>query len=101
MEFSEVILRPVITEQSMYDIDEGKYTFEVDRRANKNLIKQAVEALFEGVKVAKVNTINVKPKAKRMGRYQGFTRRYKKAIITLAEDSANIELFESDSSDDE
>ena len=95
MEFSEVILRPVITEQSMNNIDERKYTFEVDRRANKNLIKQAVEAMFEGVQVAKVNTINVDGKAKRMGRYQGFTRKYKKAIITLKEESANIEIFES------
>ena len=95
MEYSEVILRPVITEQSMYNIDERKYTFEVDRRANKNLIKQAVEALFDGVKVAKVNTINVDGKAKRMGKYQGFTRKYKKAIVTLKEESANIELFES------
>ena len=96
MEFSEVILRPVITEQSMYNIDDNKYTFEVDRRANKNLIKQAVEAMFEGVKVEKVNTINVDGKAKRMGRYQGFTRKYKKAIITLKADSANIELFETE-----
>ena len=96
MEFSEVILRPVITEQSMYDIDEGKYTFEVDRRANKTHIKQAVEAMFEGVKVAKVNTINVDGKAKRMGRYQGFTRKYKKAVVTLTADSKRIELFGED-----
>ncbi|MBZ6527017.1 50S ribosomal protein L23 [Aerococcaceae bacterium DSM 111021] len=96
MEFSEVILRPVITEQSMYNIDDNKYTFEVDRRANKNLIKQAVEAMFEGVKVDKVNTINVDGKAKRMGRHSGFTRKYKKAIVTLKADSANIELFESE-----
>lgn len=95
MEFSEVILRPVITEQSMYDMDEKKYTFEVDRRANKNLIKQAVEAMFEGVKVQKVNTINVDGKPKRMGRYQGFTRQYKKAIVTLTTDSEDIQLFES------
>lgn len=95
MEFSEVVLRPVITEQSMNAIEEKKYTFEVDRRANKNLIKQAVEAMFEGVKVAKVNTINVDGKAKRMGRYQGFSRKYKKAIVTLKEDSADIQLFES------
>ncbi|AXY26516.1 50S ribosomal protein L23 [Suicoccus acidiformans] len=94
MEFSEVILRPVITEQSMNDIDEKKYTFEVDRRANKNLIKQAVEALFEGVEVKKVNTINVDGKLKRMGRYQGYTRRYKKAIVTLTDASADIELFQ-------
>lgn len=96
MEFSEVILRPVITEQSMLDIDDKKYTFEVDRRASKGLIKQAVEALFEGVKVAKVNTINVKPKPKRMGRYSGFTRRYKKAIVTLTAESQDIQLFGED-----
>ncbi|MGX7092128.1 50S ribosomal protein L23 [Hutsoniella sourekii] len=93
MEFSEVILRPVITEQSMNDLDAKKYTFEVDRRANKNLIKQAVEAMFEGVEVAKVNTINVDGKFKRMGRYGGYTRKYKKAIITLTEASADIQLF--------
>ncbi|EFR31718.1 50S ribosomal protein L23 [Eremococcus coleocola] len=93
MEFSEVILRPVITEQSMLAIDDKKYTFEVDRRANKNLIKQAVEAMFEGVKVAQVNTVNVRAKKKRMGRYVGFTRRYKKAIVTLTAESADIELF--------
>lgn len=97
MEFSEVILRPVITEQAMYDVDENKYTFEVDRRANKNLIKQAVEALFDGVEVAKVNTINVKAKPKRLGRYQGYTRRYKKAIVTLTENSKGIQLFKEDS----
>ena len=95
MEFSEVVLRPVITEQSMNAIEEKKYTFEVDRRANKNLIKQAVEAMFEGVKVAKVNTVNVDGKAKRMGRYQGFSRKYKKAIVTLKPESADIQLFES------
>lgn len=96
MQLSEVILRPVITEQSMLNIDDNKYTFEVDRRANKTHIKQAVEAMFEGVKVAKINTINVKGKPKRMGRYQGFTRRYKKAVVTLTEDSKRIELFGED-----
>ena len=96
MQLSEVILRPVITEQSMLNIDDNKYTFEVDRRANKTDIKQAVEAMFEGVKVAKINTINVKGKAKRMGRYQGFTRRYKKSVVTLTEDSKRIELFGED-----
>lgn len=93
MEYSEVILRPIVTEQSVNGIEDKKYTFEVDRRANKTHIKQAVEALFEGVKVAKVNTINVDGKAKRMGRYAGFTRKYKKAIITLTKDSKDIELF--------
>lgn len=96
MQLSEVILRPVITEQSMLAIDDNKYTFEVDRRANKIHIKQAVEAMFEGVNVAKVNTINVDGKAKRMGRYQGFTRKYKKAVVTLTEDSKRIELFGED-----
>lgn len=93
MQLSEVILRPVITEQSMLAIEDNKYTFEVDRRANKIHIKQAVEAMFEGVKVVRVNTINVDGKAKRMGRYQGFTRKYKKAIVTLTEDSKRIDLF--------
>ena len=93
MEFSEVILRPVITEQSMMLMEDNKYTFEVDTRANKTHIRQAVEAMFEGVKVAKVNTINVAGKAKRMGRYSGYTRKYKKAVVTLTADSKSIELF--------
>ena len=83
MQLSEVILRPVITEQSMLAIDDNKYTFEVDRRANKTHIKQAVEAMFDGVEVAKVNTINVDGKAKRVGRHSVYSRKYKKAIITL------------------
>lgn len=93
MHLSEVIIRPIITEQSMLEMDNKKFTFEVDRRATKGLIRQAVEAMFDGTKVAKVNTINVDGKAKRMGRYAGYTRRYKKAIVTLTEDSKNIELF--------
>ena len=93
MQLSEVVFRPVITEQSVAGLDEKKYTFEVDRRANKTHIKQAVEAMFEGVKVKKVNTINVDGKAKRMGRYAGFTRKYKKAVVTLTAESKDIELF--------
>ena len=93
MQLSEVVLRPVITEQSVAGLDEKKYSFEVDRRANKTHIKQAVEAMFEGVKVKKVNTINVDGKAKRMGRYAGFTRKYKKAVVTLTAESKDIELF--------
>lgn len=96
MQLSEVVLRPIITEQSVRLMDENKYTFEVDRRANKTHIKQAVEAMFEGVKVAKVNTINVDGKVKRMGRYQGFTRKYKKAVVTLKPESQSIELFSQD-----
>lgn len=93
MQLADVILRPVITEQSMNSLDDKKYTFEVDKRANKHLIKKAVEAMFEGVEVAKINTVNVKPKPKTMGRYRGKTRSYKKAVITLTEASADIELF--------
>lgn len=93
MSLTEVVLRPIITEQSMRLVEEGKYTFEVARTANKTHIKQAVEAMFEGVKVAKVNTVNVDGKAKRMGRYTGFTRKYKKAIVTLKPESKAIQLF--------
>ena len=93
MNLLDVIKRPVITEKSMLAMDDKKYTFEVDTRANKTLVKQAVEAAFEGVKVANVNTVNVKPKAKRVGRYTGFTSKTKKAIITLTADSKAIELF--------
>ncbi|OFI47442.1 50S ribosomal protein L23 [Floricoccus tropicus] len=93
MNLYDVIKKPIITEASMLAMDEKKYTFEVDSRAHKLVIKQAVEAAFDGVKVASVNTINVKPKAKRVGRYSGYTNKYKKAIITLTEDSKNIEIF--------
>ena len=89
MNLYDVIKKPVITESSMAQLEAGKYVFEVDTRAHKLLIKQAVE----GVKVANVNTINVKPKAKRVGRYTGFTNKTKKAIITLTADSKAIELF--------
>ena len=93
MSLYDIIRKPIITEASMAAMDQKKYTFEVDSRAHKLLIKQAVEAAFEGVKVANVNTVNVKPKAKRVGRYTGFTSKTKKAIITLAADSKAIELF--------
>lgn len=93
MNLYDVIKKPVITEKSMLDLEAGKYTFEVDTRAHKLLIKQAIEAVFEGVKVASVNTVSVKPKAKRVGRYRGFTSKTKKAIVTLAADSKAIELF--------
>lgn len=93
MSLYDVIKKPIITESSMLAIDEKKYTFEVDGRAHKLLIKQAVEAAFEGVKVASVNTVNVKPKAKRIGKYTGYTNKVKKAIVTLTADSKNIEIF--------
>lgn len=83
MNLYDVIKKPVITEKSMIALEAGKYTFEVDTRAHKLLIKQAVEAAFDGVKVASVNTVNVKPKAKRVGRYTGFTSKLKKLSSLL------------------
>ncbi|MFC4652919.1 50S ribosomal protein L23 [Lactococcus nasutitermitis] len=96
MSLYDVIKKPIITEASMAAMDEKKYTFEVDARAHKLLIKQAVEAVFEGVKVASVNTVTVKPKAKRVGRYTGTKPGYKKAIVTLTADSKSIEIFGED-----
>ncbi|AZP03821.1 50S ribosomal protein L23 [Jeotgalibaca ciconiae] len=93
MELHDVVLRPVITEASMLAMDEKKYTFEVDVRANKTLVKQAVEKLFD-VEVKNVNIMNVRGKLKRMGRYQGYTKKRRKAIVTLTENSKAIELFE-------
>ena len=92
MELHDLIKKPVITEASMLAMDEKKYTFDVDTRANKTLVKQAVESVF-GVKVEKVNIMNVKPKFKRMGRYAGYTSKRRKAIVTLTQDSKEIELF--------
>ena len=89
----DIVLKPVITERSMDDLQAGKYTFKVATDANKAEIKKAVETLF-GVKVAKVNTLNVNGKAKRVGRYAGTTSDWKKAIVTLTEDSKAIEFFE-------
>ena len=89
----DIILKPVITERSMDDLQAGKYTFKVAADANKTEIKKAVEKLF-GVEVAKVTTMNVNGKIKRLGRYQGMTASWKKAIVTLTEDSKAIEFFE-------
>ncbi len=82
--YRDIIKAPVITEKSASIAStEGKYVFKVDVKANKTQIKQAIEKIFN-VKVEKINTINVHPKAKRVGRYSGFTNKYKKAIVTLA-----------------
>jgi large subunit ribosomal protein L23 len=89
----DIILKPVITERSMDNLQAGKYTFKVAKDANKSEIKKAVETLF-GVEVAKVNTISVKGKVKRVGRYVGTTSSWKKAIVTLTADSKTIEFFE-------
>ncbi|WP_161878079.1 50S ribosomal protein L23 [Alkalibacterium sp. MB6] len=92
MDARDVILRPIITEQSMYAMEDKKYTFEVNVRAKKPTIKKAVEELFD-VKVDKVNVINTARKPKRMGRYEGYTKRRRKAIVTLTADSKDIQIF--------
>ncbi|WP_088070803.1 50S ribosomal protein L23 [Gottfriedia luciferensis] len=89
----DIIKRPVITEASMEAIAEKKYTFEVDVKANKTEVKDAVEAIF-GVKVEKVNVMNYKGKFKRMGKHAGYTNRRRKAIVKLTADSQDIQLFE-------
>ncbi len=89
----DIILRPIITENSMDGIADRKYTFEVAKDANKIEIAKAVEELF-GVKVSKVNTINVDGKLRRYGRFEGYTASRKKAIVTLTEDSKAIEFFD-------
>ena len=90
----DIIRRPVITEQSMADVADKKYVFMVDINANKTEIKAAVELAF-GVKVAKVNTIRMQGKVKRMGAQPAGKRAdYKKAVVTLTADSKTIEFFE-------
>ena len=89
----DIIIKPVITEKSMDELQNGKYAVKVAKNANKIEIKKAVEALF-GVEVAKVNTLNVNGKAKRVGRFEGRTSDWKKAVVTLTEDSKTIEFFE-------
>ena len=90
----DVIIRPIITEQSMEQGDLKKYSFEVAPDANKAEIKKAVEEAF-GVKVAKVSTLNCGGKEKRVGRYPaGMTKSWKKAVVRLTEDSKTIEFFE-------
>lgn len=90
----DIIRRPIVTENSMAQMQEKKYTFEVDKRANKIQIKQAIEELFSGVKVKSVNTMNVLGKYKRMGANIGKRADWKKAIVTLKEDSKTIEFFD-------
>ena len=89
----DVIIKPVVSERSMADAAVKKYTFKVDKRANKTQIKDAVEEIF-GVEVAKVNVMNVRGKLKRMGRTTGMTASSKKAIVTLTAESKEIEFFQ-------
>ena len=93
VQYYDVILKPVITEKSMNLMGEKKYTFLVHPDANKTMIKEAVEKMFEGTKVKKVNTLNVGGKKKRRGMVVGKTAKTKKAIVQLTEDSKDIEIF--------
>ena len=89
----DIIIRPIVTEQSMAQMAENKYTFVVSKQANKTEIKKAVEAIF-GVNVEKVNTLNYDGKVKRMGRSVGRTASFKKAVVKLTADSKKIEFFQ-------
>ncbi|MDD9150522.1 MULTISPECIES: 50S ribosomal protein L23 [unclassified Sporolactobacillus] len=89
----DIIKRPVLTERTTDLMADKKYTFDVDLRANKSEIRRAVEAIFD-VKVVKVNTMNVKGKPKRYGRYSGYTARRKKAIVTLTPESKELNFFD-------
>lgn len=90
----DIIIRPIITEQSMEQNDINKYAFEVARDANKIEIKKAIEEIFK-VKVEKVNTLNVLGKKKRTGKYpEGYSSAWKKAVVKLTEDSKSLEFFE-------
>ena len=89
----DIIIRPIITEQSMAQMDENKYTFEVAKTSNKSEIKKAIESIFS-VKVAKVNTMNMTGKVKRQGVNIGKRPNWKKAIVTLTDDSKPIEFFD-------
>ena len=93
--YADIIVRPLITEKSMAGVSEKRYSFEVKDSATKAEIAAAVEAMFKNVKVVKVNTVSMKKKPKRMGVHFGYTSEWKKAIVTLSEDSKAIEFFES------
>ena len=93
IQYYDVILKPVITEKSMNAMAERKYTFLVHTEANKSQIKEAVEKMFPGTKVARVNTKNLDGKKKRRGMTVGRTAKTKKAIVQLTEDSKEIEVF--------
>ena len=94
MAAQDIILRPIITEKTMDGNAQKKYTFEVAKSATKIDVKKAVEELF-GVKVSKVNTLHVRGQLRRQGRSEGYTRTWKKAVVTLTQDSKTIEFFES------
>ena len=94
VQYYDVILKPVISEKSMNEMTNKKYTFLVHVDANKTMIKDAVEKMFEGTKVKSVNTMNLDGKSRRRGTTVGKTAKTKKAIVALTEDSKDIEIFE-------
>ena len=92
MNVNEILIKPLITEKNTMLGAQGKYTFKIDRRANKTQVKEAVEAIFK-VNVTAVNTISVPPKTRRVGRTIGKTQAWKKAVVTLRP-GQRIEIFE-------
>lgn len=94
IKYYDVLLKPVVTEKSMGLMEEKKYTFLVAPEANKVMIREAVEKMFEGVKVKSVTTMNNVGKSRRRGMIVGKTAKTKKAIVTLTEGSKDIEFFE-------
>ena len=93
LKYYDVIIKPIVTEKSMSTMGEKKYQFSVRPEATKTQIKEAVEKMFTGAKVAKVNTINQDGKTRRRGNTSGKTSKVKKAIVQLTADSAEIEIF--------
>lgn len=94
MNAHEIIIRPVISEKSMAGAQQKKYTFEVAPNATKVDIAKAIAQVFDGVKVAKVNTVHMRGRLRRQGRFEGYTKSWKKAVVTLTADSKAIEFFE-------
>ena len=92
---ADIIVRPLITEKSMDGIASKVYTFEVQKNATKADVALAVETMFKKTKVVKVNIVNMKKKPKRYGVHFGYTSEWKKAVVTLSEDSTPIAFFES------
>ena len=93
VQYYDTIIAPVVTEKSMSMMGDKKYTFLVHTDANKTMIKEAVEKMFEGTKVSRVNTMNLDGKTKRRGMTFGKTAKRKKAMVYLTEDSKEIEIF--------
>lgn len=93
IQYYDVIQKPIVTEKSMGMMGEKKYTFQVHPEANKQMIREAVEKMFDGAKVKSVNTITMPGKKKRRGRIVGYTAKTKRAVVTLTPESKDIELF--------